>query len=112
VKNIGHTRLDLKLGLGIDQWFRPEGESRILKFSFVSDEQSGVYRESKKSDFGLNLREDPIVSLEKDTAVTITSEFEEIYSRNGYFFMHIKYATSGAKVTVIALMTLVCSAFC
>jgi hypothetical protein len=28
------------------------------------------------------------------------SEFEEIYPRNGYFHMHMKYATSGASVTV------------
>jgi hypothetical protein len=102
VKNIGQNRLDLKVGLGIDQWFRgSDGESHILKFSFVSEEQQWFHTgEAKKSDFGLNLPDDPVVSLEKDKEVTITSEFEEVYPRNGYFFMHIKYATSGLRITV------------
>jgi hypothetical protein len=102
VKNIGQNRHELKVGLGIDQWFRSDGESRILKFSFVTEGQSWFHSgESRKSDFGMNLPVDiPSVLLEKDQEVTITSEFEEVYPRNGYFFMHIKYATSGARVTV------------
>jgi hypothetical protein len=102
VKNIGQSTHELKVGLGIDQWFRPEEESRILKFSFVTEGQSWAYKgKPGKFDYGLNLGDDvPVVSLEKDKEVTIVSEFEEIYPRNGYFHMHMKYATSGARVTV------------
>jgi hypothetical protein len=100
VKNIGHNEINLKLGLGIDQWFRAEKGSRIIRYSYVSETQSGLHTQAKKSNFGLNLLEDPFVSLEKDKEVTITSEFEEVYPRNGYWFMHIKYATSGLRITV------------
>jgi hypothetical protein len=102
VKNIGPRRHELKVGLGIDQWFQSDGDSRILKFSFVSETQTWSHTgEVRKIDFGITLPiEVPIVSLEKDKDVTIISEFEEIYSRNGYFHLHMKYATSGARVTV------------
>jgi hypothetical protein len=102
VKNIGQNRHELKVGLGIDEWFRSEGESRILKFSFVTEGQRWIHNDDpRKSEFGMNLPVDvPTVLLETNQEVTITSEFEEVYPRNGYFFMHIKYATSGARVTV------------
>jgi len=102
VKNIGQNRYVLKVGLGIDQWFRRDGESRILKFAFVTEGQSWSHTGNvKKSEFGMNLPDGvPDVLLEKDQEVTISSEFEEVYPRNGYFFMHIKYATAGARITV------------
>jgi hypothetical protein len=102
VKNIGLNDLPLQVGLGIDEWFRREGESRILKFTVVSERQSWAHSgDPKKSEYGINLRDDtPPVLLAKGQEVTIVSEFEEIYPRNGSFFMHMKYATSGAKVTV------------
>jgi len=105
VKNIGRNTHKLPVGLGIDEWFRDDGESRIIKFSFVTAGQSWSYYagsgKPQKSEFGMNLPADlPDVLLEKDQEVNIVSEFEEIYPRNGYFHMHIKYATSGAKVTV------------
>jgi hypothetical protein len=67
VKNIGQSTHELKVGLGIDQWFRPEEESRILKFSFVTEGQSWAYKgKPGKFDYGLNLGDGvPVVSLEK-----------------------------------------------
>jgi len=101
VKNIGQNRHELKLGLGIDEWFRSDGSSRILAFSIIGEGLTWSHTgKPRKSECGLNALSIPDVLLEKDKEVTIISEFEEVYPRNGYFFMHIKYATSGARVTV------------
>lgn len=103
VQNIGNRmhKVFPPIGLGIDQWFRDEGESRILKLSFVTEKDHWSYTGSvRRSKFGMDVPHVPDVSLEKEKTVTITSEFEEVYPRNGYFFMHIKYPTVGAKVIV------------
>jgi hypothetical protein len=104
VKNISHSAYSLPIGLGIDQWFRGEADSQIIRFSYVvGDGRSGLHSgPGKKSQFGMNLPDsfESHVTLEKDQEITISSEFEEIYPRNGYWFMHVKYPTSAARVTV------------
>ena len=107
VKNIGREAHELKVGIGIDEWFQSKTKSSILKYSFVTKSESWppdgrlLPDHIQKSEFGLTTSKAvPLVLLGKDEQVTIISEFEEIYPRNGYFHMHIKYATSGARVTV------------
>lgn len=105
VQNISHRLYELPIGLGIDEWFRREGASRIIKFSLLSEVEgkgASFEHDFNRTDFGMNLpKEAPTVyPLEKGEKVTIISEFEEFYPRNGYFFMHIKYATRGATVTI------------
>src|SRR5207244_2875635 len=56
VKNISNATYSLPVGLGIDQWFRSEADSRIIKFAFVTDRQNWTHSgAAKKSPYGLNL---------------------------------------------------------
>jgi hypothetical protein len=108
VKNIGRRAYDLPLGLAVDEWFIKEDTiATIKKFSFITTkgtkwpENGQLNKEHlEKLDCQLRVSKIPKVRLGKDEQITIISEFEEIYPRNGYFHMHIKYATSGARVTV------------
>lgn len=98
LKNIGAGTHDVKVGLGIDEWFREESPSRIKKLTILQKGNTWPPGDQLRSehigkiDCGLNIAGGNLkITLQKDEDATIISEFEECYPRNGYFHMLIKY---------------------
>jgi hypothetical protein len=106
-RNVGSSSEDLKLSLGVDEWFHKTEKSKILRFGFIKDgkrtERCGKELITERIDDHLRVNQEDIfnkIKIEPGEEITHWGEYEEIKPVNGDHIFSFLYSTQNPRVTV------------
>lgn len=112
IKNIGIQHIPITCDLGIPEWFRPEGRSRIVSYKMSSKDDNkelslenhkveiARHQDVKLGNYILTMKSDEKITLRPNKTCTWTAEYEEYKHKNDETHIFSRIASKDSYITV------------